>query len=186
MRFTGKTLFITSTTFLVAGLAGGFMGGYKTFYRAPAFELVQNARVLSATDGDTFDVRIDGRPVRVRLMGVDTPETVHPTKGAQCFGAEASAETKKLERTDVRIEFLPADWPQVKRDQFNRPLAYVYVGGKLLNEELIRKGLAHQYTHRGTYKHRDALRAAEKEAREGGVGMWSNPACALESARKRR
>ena len=86
----------------------------------------------------------------------------------------------------MRIEFLPADWPQVKRDQFNRPLAYVYVGGKLLNEELVRKGLAHQYTHRGTYKHRDALRAAEKEAREGGVGMWSNPACALESARKRR
>jgi micrococcal nuclease len=117
-------------------------------------------------DGDTLVVT--GR-VRVRLIGVDTPETKHPHKPVEPLGPEATEFTRSLvEDRDVRLAF-----DRERRDRYGRVLAYVYVDGKLLNEEIIRAGFSRAETH---YKFERAMALrflqAEAEAREAGRGIW--------------
>lgn len=128
--------------------------------------------VVSVTDGDTIVV---AGSTRVRLIGIDTPETHHPSKPVQCFGAEASAHTREL---------LPAGTPvrlvhDVERlDRYRRTLAYVYrLGdGLFVNAALVRDGYAQAYTYPPNVAHSDELVALAREAREAGRGLWS--ACA--------
>ena len=105
---------------------------------------------------------------RVRLIGVDTPETVHPNKPVEFFGKEASAFTKRMcEGKKVRLEY---DWQ--KKDRYNRTLAYVYLeDGTFLNAEIIKQGYGHAYT-RFPFKYLEEFRGYERGAREGGVGLW--------------
>ena len=118
-------------------------------------------------DGDTLAV--DGNQ-RVRLLGVDTPETVKPEMPVQPWGPEASEFAKRhVEGKMVRLEF-----DREKHDRYNRVLAYVYVGEWFLNEELIRAGLSPavtKYPFRADMKQR--FRAAEEQARRNKVGIWS-------------
>ncbi|HEY4520036.1 MAG TPA: thermonuclease family protein [Candidatus Paceibacterota bacterium] len=147
-----------------------------------------DARLLvdEVTDGDTMFVVLEGKRVKVRLMGVDTPETVDKRKSAQCFGDKASAETKKLQGKTVRVQFIAPDWPPVKRDRYERALVYVYdEKGDLYNEKLIRDGLAREYTFKGPYEHRKRLKDAQADAKAMKRGMWHDPACAIESSREK-
>ena len=120
-------------------------------------------------DGDTLLLR-GGE--RVRLLGVDTPETVHPRLPVQPFGPEASRYTeRRVEGKAVRLGF-----DKERRDRYGRMLAYVYVDDSLLNEELIREGYSEaqlQYPYRSEMKR--IFRAAEAEAREANRGIWSVP-----------
>lgn len=139
--------------------------------QSPDFEYVKVLRVI---DGDTL--LIEGSR-RVRLLGVDTPETKHPRLPPQPFGAEATEFTKRLvEGKTVRLVF------DVERfDDYERILAFVFIDGLSLNEELVLAGLATaetQYPFRSDMKKR--LIAAEKEAKEKEIGIWS-----LESSRQR-
>ena len=102
------------------------------------------ATVLRVIDGDTIEVSMNGREERVRLIGVDTPETVHPEIGVEPFGPEASAFTKRHlpPGTQVRLEL---DVQQ--RDRYGRLLAYLYLpDGRMLNELLLQEGLAQLLT----------------------------------------
>ena len=101
------------------------------------------AIVKRVVDGDTIIVHYQGKEERVRLIGVDTPETVHPSKPVEYFGKEASGFTKKLlpVGTKVRLEF-----DHDLRDRYGRLLAYVYVGEALVNAEIIKQGYGHAYT----------------------------------------
>lgn len=99
--------------------------------------------VVSIVDGDTIKVNYKGAMETVRLIGVNTPETKHPTKGVEPYGPEASAYTTKLlEGKSVRLEF---DVEQ--RDNYGRLLAYVYLeDGTFANEKLISDGYAQVMT----------------------------------------
>ena len=140
--------------------------------------------VSDVIDGDTIKVRFLGGEVEtVRLIGVDTPETVDPRKEVQCFGAEASAETKRLSLNKrVRLEY---DHTQGDRDKYDRLLAYVFVDSDInpgaasvnLAERLIARGFAHEYTYNKPYKYQSVFKAAELEARAGQVGLWAPAAC---------
>ncbi len=116
-------------------------------------------------DGDTIVVKGIGK---VRLIGVDTPETVHPRKPVEYFGKEASNFTKKMvEGKKVRLEY---DWQ--RKDRYGRVLAYVYLkDGTFLNAELIKQGYGHAYT-RYSFKYLEQFRKYEKEARENKRGLW--------------
>jgi micrococcal nuclease len=129
-----------------------------------AVEYRQCTRVV---DGDT--IVLDGNE-RVRLIGVDTPETVHPSKPVEFFGKEASAFTKRtVEGKKVRLKY---DW-QLK-DKYGRTLAYVYLSdGTLLNAEIIKQGYGHAYT-KYPFKYLEDFRKYEREAREQGKGLWSD------------
>ncbi len=132
----------------------------------------EDVKVLRVIDGDTL--LIEGSR-RVRLLGVDTPETKHPRLPPQPFGAEATEFTKQLvEEKTVRLVF-----DKERFDDYQRILAFVYIDERSLNEELVLAGLATaetQYPFRSDIKKR--LLAAEKIAKEQGIGIWS-----LESSR---
>ena len=123
--------------------------------------------VIRVVDGDT--IILDGEE-KVRLIGVDTPETKHPKKPVQYYGKEASAFTKKLcEGKTVRLEY---DWQ--RQDKYQRTLAYVYLeDGTFVNAEIIIQGYGHAYT-RFPFKYLDEFREYEKEARESGRGLWAS------------
>jgi micrococcal nuclease len=126
--------------------------------------------VSRVIDGDTIELIMDGSKAKVRLIGVDTPETVHPSKPVEYFGKEASAFTKHmLEGQQVYLEF-----DQDRVDRYNRVLAYVYrIDGYFVNLELIKEGYGHAYT-RFPFSKMDEFRAAEKGAREAGRGLWGD------------
>jgi micrococcal nuclease len=123
--------------------------------------------VKRAVDGDTL-LLTNGN--RVRLIGVDTPETKHPDLPDQPFGPEASEYTRnRVEGKRVRLEF-----DKEREDRFGRILAYVYINDALLNEELIRSGLGRAITHFPYSPAKKRLfRQAEQDAKRERRGIWS-------------
>jgi micrococcal nuclease len=128
--------------------------------------------VVRVVDGDTVDVRVGGRTERVRLIGVDTPESVAHDRPVQCFGTEASAATAALlpAGTEVRLER-----DEVVRDRYDRLLAYVWrvEDDLLVNLALVEGGFADAVTFGDNEAVFDVLAAAEATARADGVGLWS-------------
>ena len=142
---------------LAAGLAVGLL------VLAPGPASAQ--RVERVVDGDTIIVSGVGR---VRLIGVDTPESVDPRRPVEFFGKEAGAFTRRLvDGKRVRLEY---DWERT--DRYGRTLAYVYLpDGTFVNAEIIRQGYGHAYT-RFPFEHLDRFRQFEREARQAGRGLW--------------
>ena len=130
-----------------------------------------SARVTRVVDGDTIEVDLAGRTEKVRLLGIDTPETHHPTKPVQCYGKEASEHTATLlpVGTAVRLER-----DDEERDDYGRLLAYVYRSSDELfvNLELVQGGFASLLTIRPNTAHLADLSAAEAGARAAQVGLW--------------
>lgn len=134
--------------------------------------------VTRVVDGDTIIVLIDGVSEKVRLIGVDTPETVDPRKPVQCFGKEASAFTKSLLLdTTVKVE---ADPSQGDRDKYGRLLRYVFLlDGTLVNQKIIAEGYGHEYTYKLPYKYQSEFKDAQRSARESQKGLWASSACSI-------
>ena len=158
----------------------GFTAIAKPFLLAAALSALAPSpagaqMVERVVDGDTIVVRGVGR---VRLIGVDTPETVSPGRPVEFFGREASAFTKRLlEGRRVRLEY-----DRERTDRYGRTLAYVHLtDGTFANAEIIRRGYGHAYT-RFPFRHLDRFRQLEREARSAGRGLW-NPAVSPARAR---
>jgi micrococcal nuclease len=128
----------------------------------------ESARVVRVVDGDTIDVELGGATLRVRYIGVDTPETVDPRRPVGCFGQEASDSNKALV-DGMQVE-LEKDVSET--DSFGRLLRYVYVGGEMVNEVLVREGYAQVSTFPPDVKYVDRFLAAQREAREADRGLW--------------
>jgi micrococcal nuclease len=127
-----------------------------------------NAKVVRVVDGDTVVVRYEGREERIRLIGVDTPETVHPNKPVEAYGEEAKEYTKKkLEEKDIQIEF-----DVQERDRYGRLLGYIWLDGLLFNDELLRMGYARVATFPPNVKYVETFKETERNAREKQVGLW--------------
>jgi micrococcal nuclease len=126
------------------------------------------ATVTRVVDGDTVHVLLDGNDVTVRLIGIDTPETVAPGRPVECYGPEASRfTTERLTGKDVRLEF---DRDLI--DPFGRTLAYVWLGGQLFNQTLVAQGFAEAKSYPPNTAHQPALDAAEDLARRANRGRW--------------
>lgn len=167
---------------LATACSGGDAGGGRE--RVPAEllatvpadrALAVEARVERVVDGDTFVARVGGDRLRVRLLGVDTPESVKPDSPVECYGPEASHRTAQLLPRGSAVT-LETDPGGDRRDDFGRLLAYVTPAGArtTLNEELLREGYADLFVY-----HRDApfarvraFRAARNDARSAGRGLW--------------
>lgn len=133
-------------------------------------------KILKVIDGDTIMVSINGKKETLRLIGMDTPETVDPRKPVQCFGNEASIKAKLLlENKSVELGNDPT---QGELDKYKRLLRYVYLpDGTFFNKFMIREGYAHEYTYNIPYKYQREFKLAEKEAREAKRGLWADNAC---------
>jgi len=121
-------------------------------------------------DGDTIEVQLNGATVDIRLIGVDTPETVDPGEPIGCYGPEASGFTADvLEGERVGLEY------DVEReDQYSRTLAYVFLGDRLFNEALVARGYARVSTYPPNVKYVDRFLAAQRRARRTNAGLWSS------------
>lgn len=126
-------------------------------------------RVARVIDGDTFEIINKGKSERVRLIGVDTPETVKPNSEVQPFGPEASSFTKKMiEGKMVRLEF-----DVQERDKYGRLLAYVYLeDGTLLNSRLLEEGMATIMTVPPNVRMADTFLGIQKKAQKQKKGIW--------------
>jgi micrococcal nuclease len=127
-----------------------------------------HAYVVRAVDGDTIEVRLGDRLEDVRYIGVDTPETVKPGTPVQCFGHRASDFDHRLvEHREVRL-VLGVE----RRDVYGRLLAYVYLGDRFVNAELVRRGLARTLTIPPNDRHAALFRGLEMKAARAGRGLW--------------
>ncbi|PZC45892.1 MAG: micrococcal nuclease [Chloroflexi bacterium] len=136
---------------------------------AQGFTLAEITRVI---DGDTIDVRLNGNIQRVRLIGIDTPETVAPGQPVDCWGPEASAKAKEL-MEGQRVE-LETDPSQGDKDVFGRLLRYVWLDGTNVAEAMIESGDGEEYTYRTAYRHQKAFQEAEGRAQQAKAGIWGN------------
>ena len=130
-----------------------------------------SATVKLVVDGDTIDIAIGGNTERVRFIGVNTPETKHPTKGVECFGPEASAYTEKLlpAGTKLRVER-----DIEARDKYGRLLLYVYIANSnvFVNLDLVLKGYARPMVFEPNTAHRADFAQAATQAELHNVGLW--------------
>ena len=143
-------------------------------YSAPLVVIDQNEEypVTDVIDGDTFKASVASRIITVRLLGMDTPETVDPRKPVQCYGKEASDETKRL--LDGRKVSLKQNPNREVRDKYGRYLAYVYRDdGLFVNEHLIQNGFAREYTYGSAYSLQKEFLNDQAVAQKEGKGLWS-------------
>jgi micrococcal nuclease len=135
---------------------------------APGLPDGDRVRVERIVDGDTFVVDDDRR---VRLTGIDTPESVDPRRPVQCYGKAASRELERLLPEGARV-VLAYDVDRL--DRYGRTLAYVYRVSDALfvNESLVRDGFARAYTVPPNVEHADDFVAWQRQAREAGAGLW--------------
>lgn len=135
----------------------------------PPLSQLTPARVTSVVDGDTIKVSVGGGVQTVRYIGIDTPETVHPSKPVQWMGPEASAANKAL--VEGQTVYLEKDVSET--DHYGRLLRYVWLAdGRMVNEELCRMGFAQSSSYPPDIKYQDRFVAAVQEAREAGRGLW--------------
>jgi len=129
-------------------------------------------KVIRVVDGDTIVVSPNEK---VRLIGVDTPETVHPKKSIACFGKEAKQFTRyAVEGKTIRLVMDKVNIKRQHKDKYRRTLAYAYlIDGTMLNRELIRQGYAHAYT-RFQFRYLVEFRELERQARTQTIGLWSS------------
>ena len=155
------------------------MVGFAAFISAPiaaADPIAATALVLRIVDGDTIDIRDDNRGrLRVRILGIDTPETKKPGYTVGCWGSEAT-EFAKSTLLDQRVALVP-DPTQDRTDRYGRTLAYlVRADGWDYSVEAARAGTAKSYVYGGSPVSRhSAIEAAEAAARTALRGLWGSP-----------
>lgn len=128
------------------------------------------SQVIRIVDGDTIIVALNHKPETIRLLGINTPETVKPNWPVECYGPEASAHAKEL-LTD-KIVRLESDPSQDDRDKYHRLLRYVFLNNTNFNESLVRDGYAHEYTFHVPYEYQKQFKADQKLAKKNKVGLW--------------
>lgn len=146
----------------------------------------ERAVVTRIVDGDTIEARITGRVAgpgagearvggtyRVRLIGIDTPESVDPRRPVECFGKEASAATDAL--LEGQRVVLVKDVEE--QDAYDRLLRYVYIGEEMVNARLVINGYAHAYTYPPNVRHSQLFVGLMHEARHAGRGLWGADSC---------
>jgi len=156
-----------SRVVVVAILAAASLGGWRLGQARHA--ATAEWTVVRVVDGDTIDVARGGDTDTIRLLGINTPETHHPTKPVECFGPEAAAFTEEhLAGRSVQLE------DDIEgRDRYGRRLAYVVVDGERFNDELLLRGYARLLVIEPNHAHARTMLREELDAKRAGRGLWS-------------
>lgn len=166
---------LTITTILTAAIVAAV---YLIYTQTASFKLPELPAitpgyyaVTNVVDGDTIDVNMSGKTERVRLIGVDTPETKKPNTPVQCFGPQASDYTHKtLTGKSVRLDADPQD---DNRDRYGRLLRYVYLqDGTLFDESLVAQGYGFAYVS-FPFEKKTEFSKTQEQARAAKLGLWA-------------
>lgn len=133
-------------------------------------ELAGKYLVTEVVDGDTYKINYEGKEQKVRLIGVDTPESVHPDKTKNTkYGKEASNYVKQL----IENKYISLEFDVSQTDKYGRLLAYVYLeDGEMLNVKLVKEGYAQVATYPPNVKYVETFKSLQEEARKNKVGFW--------------
>ena len=160
-------------SFAASGASGGSSSSASASAtaepEAPGGDYDRTVTVSRVVDGDTVEISpaVDG-VTDVRLIGIDTPETVDPGEEVEPYGPESSDfATEELTGRRVGLEF-----GAERTDQYDRLLAYVYVGGEMFNEVLVAEGYAQAFPYEPNTEHEGTFASAQEEARATGLGIW--------------
>jgi micrococcal nuclease len=157
------SLVTTLTLLALLGTTAGCASSGKTSDSGSA-----TGTVVSITDGDTLRLTVDDTELRVRLIGIDTPE-VYPN--LECYGAEAEAALAGLAAPENTVGIV---YDRDPRDQYDRELLYLFtVDGRLINLELVAQGYAKAVLFEPNDRYWNELRDAEQSAREAQRGLWA-------------
>ncbi len=126
-------------------------------------------------DGDTIKVLINGKENTIRMLAIDTPESVHPTKGTEYYGKESSEYTCNKVSNANKIE-LEYDNNSDKKDKYDRVLAWIWVDDILLQDELVKNGYAEVAYLYGDYKYTNTLKDHQAVAEASKIGIWNEEA----------
>ena len=132
-------------------------------------EKLQPARVVRVIDGDTIEVDLNGGLYNVRYIGIDTPETKHPTRGVEPYGLEAAERNRQL--VEGKTVYLEKDVSEM--DKYDRLLRYVYVDDVMVNAVLVQEGYAQVSTYPPDVKYTEEFLKLQRQAREEGRGLWA-------------
>ncbi len=157
--FPGLLLVIVALVALAVGYSIGIA-------RPSAATPYEEAVVVRVIDGDTIELE-DGR--RVRYIGIDTPETVHPEKDVECYGPEATARNRELvEGKNVELQAGVEE-----SDRYGRLLRYVHVDGRFVNALLVAEGYAHASPFGNERRFRQVFAQLEQYSQLRDRGMWA-------------
>ena len=128
-------------------------------------------KVSRVVDGDTIKIKYNDKNETIRLIGIDTPESVHADSNKNIEeGQIASDYTQdRLEGKEIKLEF-----DVQPRDKYGRLLAYVYIDGKMFNEELLKKGYARLLTYPPNVKYSENFKIIQSKAIKLDKGFWKN------------
>ena len=130
----------------------------------------QTYKVLKVVDGDTIQIDYNGTKEKVRLIGIDTPESVHPDETKNNENGKIASEYTKSLLTDKSVKI---ELDVQERDKYGRILAYVYLDGKMINKKLLEDGYAQVATFPPNVKYVDEFIEIEKEAKKAKRGLWA-------------
>ena len=156
---------------VIVGVLSGLVG-YFVPHKVVVREKPVLYKVVGVIDGDTIRVKMNNQIETVRLLGINTPEVENPYKHQECFGQEASKETKEL--LNNKEVYLIPDPQSSDRGKYGRLLRYVFLpNGEFVNTELVKEGYAFNYIYEPFQfmKYFDFL---EKKAKENRLGLWSD------------
>ena len=136
---------------------------------------IESYPVTKVVDGDTIDIILDNETTRVRLLGINTPESVDPRRPVECFGKEAKLYLENLiAEKNIRLESDPS---QSNIDQYGRLLRYIYLEDTNINLNLIENGYATEYTYDQSYKYQTQFKQAQISAQQNQLGLWNPSTC---------
>lgn len=132
----------------------------------------KEVKLSKCVDGDTARFILNKEEIKARFLAIDTPESVHPTKGVEPYGKEASEYTCNALKNakKITIEYDPGS---DKTDKYKRHLVWVYVDDVLLQKTLIEKGYAKVAYLYGKYQYTEELKEVEEKAKTSKKGIWS-------------
>ncbi|GEM_PF-569635 len=161
-------LYMSDAGFRQAGLLVGWDAASDIAVISTCSPIV--GEVTHVRDGDTIEVSLDGQVEAVRLIGIDTPESVHPFKGVELYGKEASAYVKQL--LDGKQVAVCLDVEE--RDRYGRMLGYVYIqGGVFVNAHLVEQGFAQQATYPPNVQWVELITQLQAVAKQHNRGLWA-------------
>lgn len=126
-------------------------------------------------DGDTIKIVLEEQVYTVRMLAIDTPESVHPTKGVEYYGKEASEYTCNKVKNAKKLE-IEYDDDSDKKDKYDRLLVWIFIDGELLQKDLVANGYAKVAYLYGDYKYTNELEIVQEKASVKNIGIWNETA----------
>ncbi len=144
-----------------------------TVNQVDSIQQTETGTVTAITDGDTLTATVNGTELKIRLIGINTPELSHPTEPVQCYANEARAALESLVlNKEVTLEKDISD-----TDRFDRYLRYLWIGETLVNEYMVQNGYAQASAYPPDVKYQERFTSAEQSARNSLAGFWAKETC---------